>query len=95
MPPTFVSAHWSLDAYASLLTHKPVARYFLNSLIVAVGSTLLSVTLAALAAIADVVEEPADDEAEGDGHHGEIGTAHPQRRNSQQDAGQSGDRDQE
>ena len=49
-PPTFVSAHWSLDAYASLLTHKPVARYFLNSLIVAVGSTVLSVTLAALAA---------------------------------------------
>jgi multiple sugar transport system permease protein len=49
-PPTFVSAHWSLDAYASLLSHKPVARYFLNSLIVAAGSTVLSVTLAALAA---------------------------------------------
>ena len=49
-PPTFVSAHWSLDAYVSLFAHKPVARYFLNSFIVAAGSTVLSVTLAALAA---------------------------------------------
>ena len=32
-----------------------------------------------------------DDEAEGDGHHREIGPAHPQRRNRKQDAGQSGD----
>jgi multiple sugar transport system permease protein len=49
-PPTFVSAHWSLDAYASLLQSRSVARYFANSLIVALGSTVLSVLLAALAA---------------------------------------------
>jgi multiple sugar transport system permease protein len=49
-PPTFVSAHWSLDAYASLLASRPVARYFLNSVVVALGSTVLSVLLAALAA---------------------------------------------
>jgi multiple sugar transport system permease protein len=49
-PPTFVSAHWSLDAYASLFAARPVARYFVNSLVVALGATLLSVSLAALAA---------------------------------------------
>jgi ABC-type glycerol-3-phosphate transport system permease component len=49
-PPTFVSAHWSLDAYGALLSNRPVARYFLNSLVVAAGSTVLSVLLAALAA---------------------------------------------
>ena len=49
-PPTFVSAHWSLDAYSTLLATRPVARYFLNSLVVALGSTALSVLLAALAA---------------------------------------------
>ena len=49
-PPTFVSANWSLDAYATVLTQRPVGRYFLNSLIVALGTTVLSVTLAALAA---------------------------------------------
>jgi len=49
-PPTFASANWSLDAYATVLTQRPVGRYFLNSLIVALGTTVLSVTLAALAA---------------------------------------------
>jgi ABC-type glycerol-3-phosphate transport system permease component len=49
-PPTFVSRHWSLAAYGSLFDSRPVARYFLNSLVVAIGSTLLSVLLAALAA---------------------------------------------
>ena len=49
-PPTFASASWSLDAYATVLTQRPVGRYFLNSLAVALGTTLLSVTLAALAA---------------------------------------------
>jgi ABC-type glycerol-3-phosphate transport system permease component len=49
-PPTFVSAHWTLDAYASVLNNRPVARYFVNSLVVAIGSTVLSVVLAALAA---------------------------------------------
>ena len=49
-PPTFVSSHWSLDAYATLFATRSLGRYFLNSLIVAVGSTVLSVFLAALAA---------------------------------------------
>ncbi len=49
-PPTFISSQWSLDAYRTVLTERPVARYFLNSLIVALGTTTLSVTLAALAA---------------------------------------------
>ncbi len=49
-PPTFVSAHWSLDAYRTVLTERPVGRYFVNSLVVALGTTALSVLLAALAA---------------------------------------------
>ncbi len=49
-PPTFVSSQWSFDAYATVLTQRPVARYFVNSLVVALGTTALSVTLAALAA---------------------------------------------
>ena len=49
-PPTFASTNWSLDAYTTVLTKRPVGRYFLNSLAVALGTTVLSVTLAALAA---------------------------------------------
>jgi multiple sugar transport system permease protein len=49
-PPTFASPNWSLDAYMTVLTQRPVARYFVNSLVVALGTTVLSVTLAALAA---------------------------------------------
>jgi ABC-type glycerol-3-phosphate transport system permease component len=49
-PPTFGPSRWTLDAYVSLFAHKPIARYFVNSLVVSVGSTLLSVLLAALAA---------------------------------------------
>lgn len=49
-PPTFVSAHWSLDAYHAVLANRPVARYFLNSLVVAVGSMAISIVLASLAA---------------------------------------------
>lgn len=49
-PPTFVSSNWSLDAYVTVLTERPFARYFLNSLVVTLGTTALSVTLAAFAA---------------------------------------------
>ncbi len=49
-PPSFVSAHWTLDAYATIFGTRPVARYFLNSLIVALGATALSVSLSALCA---------------------------------------------
>lgn len=49
-PPTFVSPNWSLDAYVTVLTERPFARYFLNSLVVSLGTTALSVILAAFAA---------------------------------------------
>jgi len=49
-PPTFVSSNWSLDAYVTVLTERPFARYFLNSLVVSLGTTALSVILAAFAA---------------------------------------------
>ena len=49
-PPTFLSSNWTLDAYATILSQRPVGRYFLNSLIVSLGATALSVLLAALAA---------------------------------------------
>ena len=44
-PPSFVSRSWSFSAYETLLTLRPFARYFLNSLIVSVGSTLFSLAL--------------------------------------------------
>lgn len=49
-PPTFISSNWSIDAYVTVLTERPFARYFFNSLVVSVGTTVLSVTLAAFAA---------------------------------------------
>jgi len=49
-PPSFISAHWSLDAYAEIFRTRPIARYLLNSLIVSAGATILSVALASLAA---------------------------------------------
>lgn len=49
-PPTFFSANWSLDAFRSLFESRPIGRYFLNSFIVAGGTTLLSLALASLAA---------------------------------------------
>lgn len=50
VPPTFVSANWSLDAFFNLFVTRPVGRYFINSLIVATGTTALCVSLASLAA---------------------------------------------
>lgn len=49
-PPSFFSANWSLDAFRSLFESRPIGRYFLNSFIVAGGTTLLSLVLASLAA---------------------------------------------
>lgn len=49
-PPGFVSTNWSLDAFRSLFESRPIGRYFLNSFIVAGGTTLLSLVLASLAA---------------------------------------------
>ena len=49
-PPSFLSAQWSLQAYAEIFRTRPIARYLLNSIIVSAGATILSVSLAALAA---------------------------------------------
>lgn len=49
-PPSFFSTNWSLDAFYNLFATRPIGRYFLNSLIVAGGTTLLSLALASLAA---------------------------------------------
>lgn len=50
LPPTFYSENWSSDAFRSLLANKPIGRYFLNSLIVAGGTTIIALALASLAA---------------------------------------------
>jgi multiple sugar transport system permease protein len=49
-PPSFFSENWTIAAYDTLLRARPFARYFLNSLVVSLCSTALSVVLAALAA---------------------------------------------
>lgn len=49
-PPSFFSANWSLDAFYNLFATRPIGRYFLNSLVVAGGTTALSLVLASLAA---------------------------------------------
>ncbi len=49
-PPTFFSTAWSFDAYWHLIQTRPILLYFMNSLIVAVGTTVLSLFLASLAA---------------------------------------------
>jgi ABC-type glycerol-3-phosphate transport system permease component len=49
-PPTFVSSQWSLDAYRTIFATRSIGRYFVNSVVVAVGATALSVVLASLAA---------------------------------------------
>ncbi len=49
-PPTFLSSNWSFAAYWDLIQNRPIFLYFMNSMIVAVGTTLLSLLLASLAA---------------------------------------------
>jgi multiple sugar transport system permease protein len=49
-PPGFLPETWTFAAYDTLLRVRPFGRYFLNSLIVSAGSTLLSLVLASLAA---------------------------------------------
>jgi len=49
-PPTFLSSQWSLEAYRTIFETRPMLRYLANSLVVSLGATALSVTLAALAA---------------------------------------------
>jgi ABC-type glycerol-3-phosphate transport system permease component len=49
-PPGFFPAHWTLAGYARVLATRAVGRYFWNSAVVSVGSTLLAMALSALAA---------------------------------------------
>ena len=49
-PPGFISPNWSFAAYATVLATRPVLRWFANSLIVALGSTVIALVLSVLAA---------------------------------------------
>lgn len=49
-PPSFFSVNWSFDAFFNLFQTRPIGRYFINSMIVAGGTTVLSLVLASLAA---------------------------------------------
>lgn len=49
-PPTFFSTRWTLDPYLHMLETRPFATYFLNSIIVSVGSTGIAIVLSGLAA---------------------------------------------
>lgn len=50
LPPAFYSENWSFDAFRNLLATRPIGLYFLNSLVVASGTTIVSLILASLAA---------------------------------------------
>jgi len=49
-PPSFVSANWTLAGYLQVWASRLLGRFFLNTAIVSVGSTLLAMALSALAA---------------------------------------------
>ena len=49
-PPSFISPNWSLDGFRTVLSERPVLRWFANSMIVALGSTAIATSLAVLAA---------------------------------------------
>jgi len=49
-PPSFFPTHWTLAGYTRVLATRAVGRYFWNSAVVSVGSTLLAMALSALAA---------------------------------------------
>lgn len=48
-PPDFISPNWSLAGFRTVLTERPVLRWFANSVLVAVGSTVVATVLAVLA----------------------------------------------
>jgi putative chitobiose transport system permease protein len=50
VPPQLVPGNPTLDNYATVLEQLPIARFFLNSVVVAVAVTILNVGVAALAA---------------------------------------------
>lgn len=49
-PPAFISTNWTLAPYLHMLETRPFGTYFLNSLVVSVGSTTIAIVLSGLAA---------------------------------------------
>jgi ABC-type glycerol-3-phosphate transport system permease component len=49
-PPKFWSENWTIEPYVVMWTERPIGRYLVNSIVVAVCSTALSVALSSLAA---------------------------------------------
>ncbi|HWU40266.1 MAG TPA: carbohydrate ABC transporter permease, partial [Candidatus Acidoferrum sp.] len=49
-PPAFYPAHWTFAGYVSVWATRLMGRYFLNSTVISLGSTLLAMLLSALAA---------------------------------------------
>lgn len=52
IPPTYWPSHFSLESYQQIFTLRPFARYIGNSMIVASGTALLTVSIAVLATYA-------------------------------------------
>lgn len=52
VPPTYLPENLSLENYQGVFQQRPFGRYLLNSLIIAMGSTVLSLSVATLAAYA-------------------------------------------
>ena len=50
VPPTWLPQNFSLENYSKVLFDSNIPRYFLNSVIISVGATAISIFLAALAA---------------------------------------------
>jgi sorbitol/mannitol transport system permease protein len=50
MPPEFLSADWTLDNYAEVWARSDYPRFFWNSVVISVGSTLLGLVIAVPAA---------------------------------------------
>ena len=50
MPPQFLSADWTLENYAEVWSRSDYPRFFWNSVVIAVGSTLLGLVIAIPAA---------------------------------------------
>ncbi len=50
VPPTWIPQHLTLQNYANVLFSSNIPRYFLNSVVISVGSTGISLILASLAA---------------------------------------------
>jgi len=50
VPPTWLPQNFSMENYTNVLFNSNIPRYFLNSVIISVGATAISIFLAALAA---------------------------------------------